>query len=416
MAIYRAEQARVSFASEPGHGGYTDFISASTQSGWSGTVNGAVTAGSRSFAFDGGSGTVAVDQYIRIGSVGTATGGGFNAEIRKVTKVDGATVYVDHPFGFHHLDNEAVSQTTIASAITGDSLLTFLPGVYDAVACPDLTPEITPYYFMSTSGNRNWTMAYRGRQTFNGSIGNMLLLNGYPIRFPIGSVATTGTDVGSGGGSTLSGATSKGHIEITVADGSGINLQEDITFTGATTENLIKMPDNLADALNIKEGITSYIKFATTNGSELITFGQNVDMNSKILDNAQLQSYKETIVTVTNSGGTVTFDMGAGNIFTSMGGSAIGAEVTTLVFQGMTAGQSATWIVEKDGARDITFATVKRVDSDGSSNDSGDIGFFPSGEVPDCTAIDEKIDMYTFFMSSDSKIYVMTGGLNFGAN
>ena len=32
MAIYRAEQARVSFASEPGHGGYTDFISASTQS------------------------------------------------------------------------------------------------------------------------------------------------------------------------------------------------------------------------------------------------------------------------------------------------------------------------------------------------------------------------------------------------
>ncbi len=218
MAIYRAEQARVSFASEPGHGGYTDFISASTQSGWSGTVNGAVTAGSRSFAFDGGSGTVAVDQYIRIGSVGTATGGGFNAEIRKVTKVDGATVYVDHPFGFHHLDNEAVSQTTIASAITGDSLLTFLPGVYDAVACPDLTPEITPYYFMSTSGNRNWTMAYRGRQTFNGSIGNMLLLNGYPIRFPIGSVATTGTDVGSGGGSTLSGATSKGHIEITVAD------------------------------------------------------------------------------------------------------------------------------------------------------------------------------------------------------
>jgi len=237
MAIYRAEQARVSFASEPGHGGYTDFISASTQSGWSGVVAGAVTAGSRSFAFDGGSGTVAVDQYIRIGSTGTATGGGFNAEIRKVTKVDSATVYVDHPFGFHHLDNEIVSQTTISSAITGDSLLTFLPGIYDAVACPDLTPEITPYYFLNTSGNRNWTYAYRGRQTFNGSIANMIMLNGFPMRFPIGSVATTGTDVGSGGGSTLDGATLKGQIEVTMTSATGYSAGDYIQIdTGTNSE------------------------------------------------------------------------------------------------------------------------------------------------------------------------------------
>jgi len=221
MAIYRAEQARVSFASEPGHGGYLDYISASTQSGWAGTVNGAVIAGSRSFAFDGGSGTLSVGQYIRIGTLGTAAAGGFNAELRKVTKIDGATVYVDHPFGFHHADNEVVSQTTISSAITGDSLLTFLPGIYDAVACPDLTPEITPYYFLNTAGNRNWTYAYRGRQTFNGSIANMILLNGFPIRFPIGSVATIGTDSGSGGASTLSSLTTKGRIEAPVADATG---------------------------------------------------------------------------------------------------------------------------------------------------------------------------------------------------
>ena len=237
MAIYRAEQARVSFASEPGHGGYLDYISASTQSGWSGVVNGIVTAGSRSFAFDGGSGTVAVDQYIRIGTVGTATAGGFNSELRKVTKVDGATVYVDHPFGFHHHDNEVVSQTTISSAITGDSLLTFLPGIYDAVACPDLTPEITPYYFLNTAGNRNWTYAYRGRQTCNGSIANMILLNGFPIRFPIGSVATTGTDAGSGGASTLSSGTTKGRIEAPLTDASGYAAGDYIQIgTGVTSE------------------------------------------------------------------------------------------------------------------------------------------------------------------------------------
>jgi len=239
MAIYRAEQARVSFASEPGHGGYLDYISASTQSGWAGTVDGAVIAGSRSFAFDGGGGgTLQVGHYIRIGTVGTATGGGFNAELRKVTKIDGATVYVDHPFGFHHLDDEVVSQTTISSAITGDSLLTFLPGIYDAVACPDLTPEITPYYFLNTYGNRNWSYAYRGRQTFNGSIANMILLNGFPIRFPIGSVATTGTDTGSGGGSTLNGATLKGQIEITVASATGYAAGDYIQIDVGTTSEV----------------------------------------------------------------------------------------------------------------------------------------------------------------------------------
>ena len=129
-------------------------------------------------------------------------------------------------------------------------------------------------------------------------------------------------------------------------------------------------------------------------------------------------AYKETIVAVTNSSGTVTFNMASGNIFASMSGSgnAISADVTTLVFQGMTAGHSATWIVEKDGTRDITFANVKKVDADGVSNLSGDIGFFPNGEKPPSTAIDEKIDIYTFFMNSDDKIYVMVGGLDFGAN
>ena len=108
--------------------------------------------------------------------------------------------------------------------------------------------------------------------------------------------------------------------------------------------------------------------------------------------------------------------MASGNIFASMGGNAIGADVTTLVFQGMTAGHSATWIVEKNGGNSVTFETIKKIDADGVSNESGDIGFFPNGEKPPSTAIDEKIDIYTFFMNSDDKIYLMVGGLNFGAD
>ncbi|GAG96709.1 unnamed protein product, partial [marine sediment metagenome] len=54
---------------------------------------------------------------------------------------------------------------------------------------------------------------------------------------------------------------------ITLPDGASINLQEDITFLGATTENLIKFPDNLPDALSFMEGANLYQTFVTTDGS-----------------------------------------------------------------------------------------------------------------------------------------------------
>ena len=66
--------------------------------------------------------------------------------------------------------------------------------------------------------------------------------------------------------------------DLTIADGYSLNLQEDITFTGATTENLIKMPDNLADALSIQEGTNKYITFVTSDGDEDIMMFKSVDI------------------------------------------------------------------------------------------------------------------------------------------
>ena len=94
------------------------------------------------------------------------------------------------------------------------------------------------------------------------------------------SEGTPGTNtrfkIASGGAVTIGGTLSIG--EITVIDGSGINLQEDITFTGATTENLIKMPDNLADALSIQEGSNKYVTFDTVNDEEDIFLYKSVDI------------------------------------------------------------------------------------------------------------------------------------------
>jgi len=56
-------------------------------------------------------------------------------------------------------------------------------------------------------------------------------------------------------------------------DASGVGLA--LVFGGDTTKNKMELSDNLADALNITEAGNSYLKFATTNGSELITVGKN---------------------------------------------------------------------------------------------------------------------------------------------
>jgi len=62
--------------------------------------------------------------------------------------------------------------------------------------------------------------------------------------------------------------------DVILADGIGLNLQEDITFGGATGVNMIVIPDALADALSIQEGANKYLTFTTTNGSEKVTFGK----------------------------------------------------------------------------------------------------------------------------------------------
>ena len=74
--------------------------------------------------------------------------------------------------------------------------------------------EITPFYHMSTTAKRNFFTALRGKQSFTGSLPNMILLNGQPLRFPLGTVATTGAS--PAGSQTVSGAHSKGSRKLTL--------------------------------------------------------------------------------------------------------------------------------------------------------------------------------------------------------
>jgi len=88
----------------------------------------------------------------------------------------------------------------------------------------------------------------------------------------------TGNIVVTGSNNTIS--TSSGNLSIAAAGqlvvthGGELNLQQQATS--------LTLPDNEAAALDINEGGTSYLKFITTNGSEEVEIGQNVDLNGDI--------------------------------------------------------------------------------------------------------------------------------------
>jgi len=207
MAIYRAEQVRFSFSSEASPGGYMeiiDTVEAQTSSPGTATIVGAHAAGSRSLTVNSTS-NFAVGQYVLIEAAGTAI-----TEIRRVISVRTSTLYLDYPTGFPHAHNIDVVEklntsptgSTYTAADTGGSpqgtagdgginFATFLPGVYESITTPDLTPEFLPQYFLRDSNTRNWSYMYRGKQSFAGSLSNILLLNGQPLKYPFGKVHTT---------------------------------------------------------------------------------------------------------------------------------------------------------------------------------------------------------------------------------
>lgn len=199
MPIYRSDQTQLSFSAEAGLGGYMDFIITATTAGWTGgLINmfpGGLVAGSRSVIFDGVSGgTLSVGDYVSIGTPNTA-----HSEIRRISSLGtytgggAGTVFFDYPTGFFHADNDPIVEATVSTAPTGQSFATFFPGVWETINVPDLIPEIIPIYMGSTTALRNWSIAYRGKQSFPGSLPGLILLNGFPLRFPFGRIDTIGT-------------------------------------------------------------------------------------------------------------------------------------------------------------------------------------------------------------------------------
>jgi len=211
MAIYRSDQATVTFAAEGSPGAYPELatIASAVEIGDNNATRTvattALTVGDTSIILNGTceeDGLVGNSRFSIV--VGGTTADHGPHEVRKVVDgYDTNTLTLDHPLAFAHSIgtpvkglqyNDTTADTLTAHALTNPALtnhdlITWLPGVYEAVDVPDPEQAFEPYYILGGQ-NRNAYVMYPGQETLSGSIGGMVLLNATPLRFPLGKMVT----------------------------------------------------------------------------------------------------------------------------------------------------------------------------------------------------------------------------------
>ena len=260
MAIYRSDQAVVTFGAEAALGGYIEGGAGATATATATSTihTTAASAGDMSITVQA-IGNFALQQFIYIGTKSSAANQK-NTEVRKVVGVSGNVIYIDAPLGFDHAIGQEVKTITTKANSVGDKFNTFIPGVYDTVTTPDMTPTIEPRYYLGTGAKRNFTAAYKGTQSYNGSIPSFILLNGWPLRFPLGKINTTMNATASGSavktGATAGGSgglgAKKGDVWLAVASGTDIDAGDYIQIgASATTYEVNRVVSKSTDLLQL---------------------------------------------------------------------------------------------------------------------------------------------------------------------
>ena len=234
MAIYRSDQTKVTFAAEAGLGGTPEPMWAVAGSSTNATALTALAApGDKKITVGAVAGVIDAGNFILIGNqtlsaaIDSQLG---QQEIRRIEQVSGLDLYLDRPIGHYHPSASEVKHATAFPAdYTSNAgyfpALTFIPGVYDTVTLPEPSNTIDPTFYLGFNTKRNFSHAYRGQQSYDGSISSFALLNGWPLRYVFGSVSSTGTDCDSGElDTTISATAKKGDtcIIVTENDGSGL--------------------------------------------------------------------------------------------------------------------------------------------------------------------------------------------------
>ena len=177
MAIYRSDQAVVTFGTEAAPGGYPELAYPTTLqgSGVTTTLDGAHPAGSRSITVTA-AGALAIGDYIQIGYAVGSTPGQYNSEIRRIAAIDGNKLYLDVPTGYNHIDDVEVDEIDPDDAaplavwpparqatapVNFADAIRFVPGIYDTVEVADQETTYNPVYALGSTAKRSPTFIYR---------------------------------------------------------------------------------------------------------------------------------------------------------------------------------------------------------------------------------------------------------------
>ena len=236
MAIYRSDQAQVTFQTEINAGAYVELATGKTDGTGTAAINGAHTAGAKTLTVDAVSGITA-GEFIQIGAALAN-----HAEVREAVHVTATSILLNAPTAFPHADNDTIQVVTGVNEVSADQYINLIPGVYETVDTPDPEMAIEGRYFLGTASKRNYFAAYSGQQTYSGSIGGFVLLNGKSLRYPIGKVNTTTTYLNTAGGTSpthgglLSADAKKGDILVNIDNMLAPLTQNGfLVFTGSTS-------------------------------------------------------------------------------------------------------------------------------------------------------------------------------------
>ena len=276
MGVYRSDQAQLTFAAEAAQGADPEMmegnpVSSSPANGLLNHPTTGLPAGSRSITVNGISNTFVVGDFIRIGTVQASYASTVvEHEVRRIESMASAggsstnTFTLDRPTAFFHDDDEVVYEVDGLSDegdVTrhGDNnkFLTFIPGVYETFDTPDPEMSIEGRRFLSTTSKRNVSVFYPGQQTLTGGVSGIVLLNGWPLRFPIGTVRTFPVASSTSGstGLTLDGAVKKGDVYILLNAVTGL-VDGDYIVIGYTGDD----SNSTAEVRRIVDIISSRVK------------------------------------------------------------------------------------------------------------------------------------------------------------
>ena len=291
MAIYRSDQAQLTFGAEASAGGYAELAQADIAiSGGDTLLNGAVEPGDIQITVDSVSSFEVGDHIIIDRADGAATVQGKEKEMRRIEHISGTVITLNAPLAFHHADDSTVdeiSATSVSSSATRQFIKS-IPGVYETVDLPDPEMSIEPQYFLGTASKRDFYTVYSGQQSLTGSIGSFVLLNGRALRFPIGQVSSSTTYVHDNAAARLTYATALKKGQVVVSFGSS-------TPAVATTTKLVFGYGS--STCEVRQAVTTLN--ASTAGPVTLDYPLQFDHPAG------------TALCVTNAGGSSTLNTGA---------------------------------------------------------------------------------------------------------